>query len=237
MKTMVALSGGMDSLWALWRVAAETDDELHAHHARLCDWPPRALSEEHAARHAVRWISAAFRPVRLTISQAFYAGSTRLLRTPTGAVYFAAAHAVMASFGSADRIVTGRNRDDDETEVLEPLHRAPRRAPRYPTQAGRQALIDLVFESATDRPRYERLEPWPSRREMCERLPGPLLDLAASCRSPSLIDGVWTPCGYNGPTPIPITDERQCRKCRLLAPYLPRFRGMTKGDDNRGANV
>ena len=218
---MICLSGGMDSTYALWRVATETDDELHAHYVRVQN-PKWADAEVNAVTKITEWISHRLRPVTATISSASYAGPPSWLRTPNIAIHHASIQAIFAGFGANDRIIVGRNASDDETDLHEPLHLSASGRAKYDHGVARQTVIDLTFESATERPSYERLEPFPTREQMIDDLPETLLRMFSSCNDPRVVDGIWMPCGRQTPGQSPM-NAGECRKCHILGPLLPRF--------------
>jgi len=230
-KTMIMLSGGMDSTWALWKVLRDTGDEVHAHYCRMHP-DARGDSEQTAAAAVAARLGAEYRPVALEVSRAI---RPRIkTRSPHLAIYYAAAAATALGFAAGDRIVTGRNASDDETEFFYPLWWPMERRRREPrtrqktVSRHRQAIIDMIFEEDGDnRPAYERLTPFPTREQMIAQLPADVLDMTVACSDPRWIDGRWMPCGrhdgflwnqYEG------DGGGQCFKCAVLARWLPRYR-------------
>ena len=55
--TLVMLSGGIDSAYALWETLAHTDHQVVAHHVHFANQEARALPEARACREIVSWLS------------------------------------------------------------------------------------------------------------------------------------------------------------------------------------
>ena len=221
-KSMVCFSGGMDSTWTLWRLATKTSDELYAHYAFIQKhtWGQAELK---AVKEICNWITKNIRHVNLTISSAEYNGPTTYLRTPNIALHHAAIQSLFHGFDKNDFILLGRNATDDETELHEPLHLKANGRKKYDHSLARQMIIDLTYESDIERPIYRRLEPFPTRQEMVERLPKDLLDLFSSCNNPKLVNEKWIPCGTQTPGQSPM-NIGECRKCYILSPYLDKYK-------------
>ena len=136
--------------------------------------------------------------------------------------------------GTGDRIVTGANGSDDWNAFPYPQWWPPERraaAPRDMKQLVftkyRQSVVDMIFETETDRPTYTHLKPYPTREQMIRDLPPEVLDMTVSCGNPKFIDGQWVPCGQHSGFQFYLYEEDrkgQCFKCSILSRWLPRYR-------------
>ena len=229
-RTMVLLSGGMDSTWSLWKVLSETDDEVFAVYLD-CHKNNRGLSEKQAARDISALLSKMCRSITFHIAPAIRPIINT--RTPNIALFYASLIAAGSGFGKNDRILTGRNADDDETAFWFPLWWEPERSRRAdiskqaPLHKMRQTMVDLLFEDDIERPEYTRLEPFPTRVQMIEELPPEVLALTVGCSNPRLINDQWVPCGSDREWRDAFTEgnyNKECLKCSILSKWLPRYR-------------
>ena len=229
-KTMVLLSGGMDSVHTLWRVMTGTDDTVFCHYTRM-DQTMLGRSEAWAAAQVAAWFGARFRRCPLEIGLAVKPSIKT--RTVSLALFYGAEHAADLGFGAGDRIVSGHNATDDEVSFVHPLYWPPERRAREPRRVQmpmvgyRQRMVDMIFADRSGAPDYGYLEPYPTREQMLRDLPAELLDMTVACGNPKLIDGAWIPCGQDSGYRYYLRDEDrkgQCYKCGTLARWLPRYR-------------
>lgn len=66
--TLVMFSGGIDSVYVLYRLLKESDDEIIAHHIHFVNREGRHRAEEIACRRIVKWLSETVRPFIYTES-------------------------------------------------------------------------------------------------------------------------------------------------------------------------
>ena len=227
-KAAICLTGGMDSLWAFWKLATETDDELHAYYAVIRGRSRWARAEEAAFRQAVAWVTTHIRPVKADVIRVDVWAVLPYLRAPSLAVTLVAARCIGEGFGEGDLIYTGRNSTDDETEFRGHVYGYGRpdlpKTREIDITAARQGMVDLLFETHANRPTVTSFKPAPTRAQMVEDLPPALQDIVASCSNPKQIDGSWMPCGGDQPFALPYSAENRCRKCQIVAPHLARYR-------------
>lgn len=220
----LCLSGGMDSVWALWTLAAKTDIPITAHHVAMrgaSNWGRAELQAFHAS---VDWVEANLRPVPRIVTGLGADDITAFVRRPTLAVMAVAARCAGDGFGAGDWIYTGRNSEDDVSQALAAPIRPEESTREIDLTAGRQQMVDLLFESRDRRPSVTSVTPAPGRAQMVDELPHPLLDTISSCSDPAMVDGRWTPCGSSAPFRFPYDAINRCRKCQIIAPHLDKYK-------------
>lgn len=53
--TLLLLSGGVDSVWALWKHLTTTSEPIRTHHVHLINWEGRTRFEAHAVKKVLAW--------------------------------------------------------------------------------------------------------------------------------------------------------------------------------------
>jgi 7-cyano-7-deazaguanine synthase in queuosine biosynthesis len=198
--TLLMLSGGIDSLYALHQVLTRTDDVLWVHHVNLVNREGRHQAEARACAGIVAWCAEHLRPFRYTESTIDH-GAFELFGRDVLLVAFEAgivaqnAHALWQR--GFDRWLLGYCQEEaqevvggvavastNRRSVIETCL-ATSAAPLVPPRLDSQALI--------------------SKRAQIEALPVELARLAWTCRRPVWRDGVASECGT-------------CKTCKLMAP-------------------
>jgi hypothetical protein len=179
-RTLVMLSGGIDSVAVLASLLSETEHQVHAHHIELSNRDNRQQAENDAVADVVDYCWQHYRDF------SFSSSKSEFMITPRGYdLIFTMFHAALVSISSSsgyDFMMTGHFQT---TNV---------RA-RYG-----QRMLDSCFLRESGRPRWIRpLDALPNdkniKANIYRSVPDELAALSWSCRKPVLVDGELSPCG------------------------------------------
>jgi len=199
-RVLILFSGGQDSAAALYKVLAETDLTVHAHHIILVDSQNRWYPELMACRRIVRWLQLHVRPFLYTeniyTNTTFVPNNMEIQRFVAGEL----SKIAITEHDPYRFIVSGRNATDNSGPEFE---RRSRRA---------HAIYDAMLR---DVPFYLRAKFWfpvgEMRKEQVQtflRTEAPAVyALTWSCRTPIFDNSTsYRPCG-------------RCKTCvELLSP-------------------
>jgi hypothetical protein len=202
-KLLVTWSGGLDSTYGLVRVLKETEDDVFVHHihrfAPHDNTSQAALSsgyEAHAVSRMLPLIRDRYRDFAYSESLVDNTSFPQFAADATTVLLFAGCMARRLGFGADDRILDVMNSDEDEHWGLESLSGQFLRMNSL-------NILKLVLRTELV-PQLYTYEGIPTKAQEVEYLPRDLVELNASCRAPTWIDGAWRNCGL-------------CRKCRSFA--------------------
>lgn len=209
MRTVVALSGGLNSVCAAWWYVARTDDEIHLHHIAINSTRRRA--EDDAVLETLRYLKT-IRPFTYTRT------ATSLgLRWDIVLVSEEVGRLVRSKkIWRPDRLVRGSrfleeveaSRSQRRTEALKHWH-------KYVPGA------DLTCEPTSSM----------TRREQVEIMPAELVAASCSCRAPHKRDNRWMACGSchtckefvkEGLRPMPIGMLRATGGGQVIVKHPPK---------------
>lgn len=197
------LSGGIDSTYLLYDYVGSTNHPVHAHHISI-RYPhqERWRAEDPACRHVVAWCRKHLRDFEYSMSRfdlefrgVGWDSDLQLLVASKVALNLGRGRVTVALGWCTDDLERAPVRDRLERGVTTDLWRALCRSAVGP---------DLNEEIAM--PIVER---GLSKADIVDELPGELLELTWSCRSPILDDGPPSVCG-------------KCHACELRARALGR---------------
>lgn len=192
------LSGGIDSTYALYKYLTETDLPIHVHHISMqVKEEPRRELEDAACKRVVNFCSG-FRT--FTYSESSYGFDLPYTGWDTDVQLLIAARVAANLEAKRVTLVLGINADDQEREEIQ--KRVSRKV--IPTLWNAQI-------ASIDGERRGRINPtihFPfekvTKSQMINELPGGLMRLTWSCRTPSLVndeDDLYVPC-------------RECHACQ-----------------------
>jgi hypothetical protein len=185
MISLVMLSGGIDSTYALCKVLAETNDEVLVHHVHLLTDSGRHIPEAAACLRIIEYCRSRYRPFHYSESgidhRRFVSVGYDMIAVGLEAGMVASSYyQVMGKSQYINRWIVGLSADDTLPE-----HRL--------NSAGRVAL----FNSMLDQEKKPEVFVFPrvSLREQVAFMPKELLDLTWSCRFPRGLPDNVRPCG------------------------------------------
>ena len=179
-KTLVMLSGGIDSVAVLVNLLTETDHIVHAHHIELGNRDNRQQAENDAVADVVDFCWQHYRDFSFSTSKSDFKLTQRGYD-----LIFTMFHAGLVSISSApgyDFVMTGHF----QTKKI---------------RAGYgQQMLDSCFLRESARPSWVRpLDALPHEKhvkiDIYRSVPDELAALSWSCRKPVTIEGELTPCG------------------------------------------
>ena len=179
-KTLVLLSGGIDSVAVLANVLCETEHEVHAHHIELANRENRQQAENDAVSDVVDYCWRNFRDFSFSTSKSEFRISTRGYD-----LVIAMFHAALVSISSGrnvDFVMTGHFRTSDVRK-----------------EYGQQ-MLDSCFLKDSTKPRWIRpLDALPDegniKATIYNSVPLTLAELGWSCRTPVPTPEGLRPCG------------------------------------------
>lgn len=193
--SLLMLSGGLDSAWALVKLLKETDDEVLVHHMHLITDFRREEPEKQSCQKIVEYCRKHYRPFTYSETAIDHRGMSSHGIDLIAAGFTAGV--VAASYFSEtnkhiDRWIVGIS-----TEDRVPLRRFIRadNVCRYNCQSN-------------EPPTFYKFPPV-SQQEIIDTLPVDLYELTWSCRQPVITVNGYKPCG-------------SCATCERLAPYTHR---------------
>lgn len=181
--SLLMLSGGIDSAYALHKLLRETDDEVIVHHVHLVTDQGRHIPEAKSCQQIVEYCKSSLRSI-------FYTESTidhRRFLTPGFDINAVALEAGMVSSSyhmatrqkkTIDRWVIGMSSDD---EIVERRWTRAADIARWNCQEGAQP--DLFI--------FPRIDV----RDQLRAMPRELFEMTWSCRRPENLTNKPTPCG------------------------------------------
>ena len=179
-KTLVMVSGGIDSIGALWLLLNETDDELIIQHIKIKNFENRWEPELSAFTSCTEYMKNSCREFTCLPSITYESGDWQpwIYDNATCAFY----GAEIVRHCRADRMVTGRIQTEDSTV----------RGKILITRALRIFYATLGdYPAEWDMP-YRHFE----KRDWFDKVPQELIDLTFTCRRPTKQDdGSWKVCG------------------------------------------
>jgi 7-cyano-7-deazaguanine synthase in queuosine biosynthesis len=179
-KTLVMLSGGIDSIAVLANVLSETEHEVHAHHIELSNRENRQLAENDAVSDVVDYCWRHLRDFSFSTSKSEFRISTRGYDLVIA--MFHAALVCIASGRNVDFVMTGHYRTSDIRK-----------------QYGQQ-MLDSCFLKDSRKPRWIRpLDALPEdgniKAAIYNSVSVTLAELGWSCRTPVPTVEGFRPCG------------------------------------------
>jgi 7-cyano-7-deazaguanine synthase in queuosine biosynthesis len=179
-KTLVLLSGGIDSISVLANVLAETEHEVHAHHIELTNRENRQLAENDAVSDVVDYCWRHLRDFKFSTSKSEFRISTRGYD-----LVIAMFHAALVSISSGrnvDFVMTGHYETSDTRKLYG------------------QQMLDSCFLKDSKKPRWVRpLDALPEdgniKAAIYRSVPPALAELGWSCRTPVPTPEGFRPCG------------------------------------------
>ena len=188
--SLVMLSGGLDSVYTLWKLLTETDDAILAHHINFVNFERRYVVEAERCRRIVTYLKDHVRDFR-------YSETTLDRRSQQFAGYDMMACGYEAGLVANSYLLNQNSRVDRWTvgTCLEEGGWSARwdsvescvKASAYPLPAPKFFSLPIV-----------------SKQEEIDAVPSELLRLTWACRRPKLTDAGYEPCGV-------------CKTCRLFA--------------------
>ncbi len=188
--TLVMLSGGIDSVYALWRILTETDDEVLAHHINFVNSERRHVVEAQRCRKIVDYLRRRVRDFEYTESTLDHR-SYAFFGYDMIAVGFEAGLA-------AQSYLFRKSRPVDRWTVGVCVEEGISMQGRWPHVVACCAANSYPHEA----PAYLEL-PEVTKREEIDGLPKDLLELTWGCRRPVASESGYQACGV-------------CKTCRLL---------------------
>jgi hypothetical protein len=179
-RTLVMLSGGIDSVAVLANLLTETEHVVHAHHIELGNRDNRQQAENDAVADVIDYCWEHYRDFSFSSSKSDF----RIV--PRGYdLIFTMFHAALVSISSApgvDFVMTGHF----QTKKIRASYG--------------QQMLDSCFLRESARPRWIRpLDALPHEKhvkiDIYRSVPDELATLSWSCRKPATIDGELRPCG------------------------------------------
>lgn len=181
-KSIVMLSGGLDSVALLGTVLAETNQHVHAHHIEIRNFENRAEVENRVTPKIVEYCRKHYRDFEFSSSvNEFNVGLGG--GTDLQLALFVAGRLTVALGGNIDIVYTG--------------HIVP---PYWELSEG-SAIFSAVFLHRKFKPEWlwplsKLTSPFSQRKiDIYESIPKELADMAWSCRKPVFVDGGFEPCG------------------------------------------
>lgn len=179
-KTLVMLSGGIDSVAVLVNLLAETEHAVHAHHIELGNRDNRQQAENDAVADVIDYCWEHYRDFSFSTSKSDFRIAQRGYD-----LIFTMFHAALVSISSMpgyDFVMTGHF----QTKKVRALYG--------------QQMLDSCFLAESARPRWLRpLDALANdnfiKTDIYRSVPDELAALSWSCRKPVTIDGEFTPCG------------------------------------------
>jgi hypothetical protein len=185
MISLVRLSGGIDSTYALHKVLSETDDEVLVHHVHLLTDAGRYIPEAEACRRVVEYCRSRHRPFHFSEStidhRRFVAVGVDIIAVGLEAGMVASSYAIATRRKKfIDRWILGVSADDTIPEFRI-------------SEASSVARSNCI----TREERKPNLFIFPriSLRDQVSFLPRELVDLTWSCRFPRGLSSSPRPCG------------------------------------------
>ncbi len=194
--TLVMLSGGLDSIYSLYKILTETDDEVLVHHIHLVNRERRHVAEKSSCDKVVEFLVRNTRPFHYSEStanhQVFkYMGMDVFIVAHTAGV-IARNHFEKTGLRT-DRWVSGYCEEErlDEEEASSRMSHLTKicAATCYPLEP----------------PKSDYLFPLLTKSEQINAIPLELVKMAWTCRQP-----IWTPSG-------PV-ECRTCHTCEVVIP-------------------
>ena len=176
-KSLVLISGGLDSVAALVWMLENTDDIIHAHHINLKNYENRNISEAMALAKIGEYCKKHYRSFKYTESRMDLPGFT-----PYDVyVYMWYAGILSMSYTGKkklDRVVTGTIK-------------------RVNPKDGRNQKAERIFQATADRDDIEWFMPVENmtKKQIWDSIPLKLAEFTWSCRRPTRRNGRRAPCG------------------------------------------
>lgn len=168
------LSGGIDSVWALWKHLTTTDAPIRTHHVHLHNWEGRAALEGEAVAKVLAWArdNGFARRVTHTESTTDFGSIRRIPRDHHAWGYWAGC--IFFAEPDLKRVIRTFHLDSVRAGVDSPERRRADEAWRRPIEFISQRPVELV---------------WPmihmTKAEVVRDLPDELLKLCWWCRRPN----------------------------------------------------
>lgn len=186
-RSLVLISGGLDSVAALAWMLENTDDIIHAHHIQLKNYENRSDAEDIAMSKVLSYCKKHYRSFKYTESRMDLPGFTPY------DVYVYMWYAGIISMGytgrkKLDRVVTGTIK-------------------RVNPKDGRNQKAERIFQVTSSRDDIEWFMPMENmtKKQIWESIPLKLAESTWSCRKPTVRNGRRAPCGQ-----CPTCKELEC---------------------------
>tara|TARA_R100000808_G_C2152817_1_gene162544 strand:+ start:4508 stop:5140 length:633 start_codon:yes stop_codon:yes gene_type:complete len=180
-KSLVMVSGGLDSVAALVWLLENTDDLIHVHHVRLFNYEDRSTPEYEAYKNCMKYIEENYRPLHL-VTESVVSWPEPFCPWDMYSYMFQGALLINCynpGFNPT-RIVTGSiDEEDPNTNV-------------HVRRGVSWEMFKLLCEHAVEwyKPLLHMKKP-----EVAAILPDELRRMTFSCRSPIVEDGIYRSCG------------------------------------------
>ncbi|MEM7424766.1 MAG: toxin-activating lysine-acyltransferase [Pseudomonadota bacterium] len=188
--TLIMLSGGIDSVYTLWKVLQETDDKVLVHHINLVNPERRHVVEAERCRAIVQYLQETVRPFAYSEStidhRQFEFFGFDMITVAFEAGLVAVSH-LLKNDEKVDRWMVGSCSEE-------------------PVWSERSSRTSAACEANTfphPPPEYDWL-PIVSKQEEINALPDELVAMTWGCRRPQLTDAGYVPCGT-------------CATCQIIA--------------------
>jgi 7-cyano-7-deazaguanine synthase in queuosine biosynthesis len=181
-RSLVLISGGIDSTYSLVRLLKETQDLVYVHHVNFIgpECGPEFANIDSLAlsvREPFGWLRTHLRDFEYSQSLVDLSMFATRARENTSLMYFAAQAAIHYGFSPFDRILLGVNADAD-----------PGWHPDSAVYAWRRTLLVRMLRSVWECDEVPHLYFWyprPSKHAMLDYLPTELAGLTFSCSRPT----------------------------------------------------
>ncbi len=188
--TLVMLSGGLDSVYTLWKLLTETDDTVLVHHINFVNFERRYVIEAERCRKIVEYLQKQVREFQYSEttldrrSQLFAGYDTMACGYEVGIV---ASSFLLKHNRAVDRWTVGSCLEEGGWSARWRYVEDSVKSSAYPLQAPEFFTLPIV-----------------SKQEEIDAVPSELLRLTWACRRPILTEAGYEPCGV-------------CQTCKLFA--------------------
>ena len=174
-KTLVLYSGGIDSIGMLWRLLHETEDELYVQHYDIDGFWNHCESERLATEKSLAYIKEHARPFTALPNMGYKCQGIAPYFTIFG--FYAG---LTANEIGVDRVLRGRVANDV-----------------FPEFQKMWPILENIFKQTLGNKQTTYEYPYLkySKKNWYTSLPKELIEVATTCRMPTLNDGVWEECG------------------------------------------
>ncbi len=198
--SLLMFSGGIDSLYTLYRLLTDTDDVVWAHHVNLINREGRHRAEAAACANVIQYCQEHLRPFRYTESTVDHSafelfGRDVLVVAFEAGLVIQNAHVVYQR--GFDRWLLGYCKEESE-EVVGGV---------VASQTNRRSVVEACLQASAHPvvpPKLHSQELIPKQQQI-EAMPAELVRLAWTCRRPVWAGDEASECGT-------------CKTCVLMAP-------------------
>lgn len=175
-RSLIMLSGGVDSVALLANTLSETTHKIHAHHIEIVSGDGRDIAETEALDKVIDYCRANYRDFDYTTSKSEFDRELGVGLDLT-LTLFTASRVFTALGGGIDIVFTGHM------------------ALRPPQVIEGAALFGACFINKKFKPKWLRPLAGLSKADSYESIPQELAKMTWSCQQPMLVDETYRPCG------------------------------------------